>query len=95
MAFQKGGAVRRRVRRAYRRGDYPTAADLFRPLAEQGDAKVQNYLGVMHDVLQDHVQAASWYRKAAQQGHGGDQINLGLCYVGAGVSQDYVLAHRW
>src|ERR1700710_1455940 len=32
---------------AYNRGDYMPAIRLFRPLAEQGNAKAQNVLGVM------------------------------------------------
>ena len=33
---------------AYSRGDYATALRLLRPLADQGDAVAQNYLGVMY-----------------------------------------------
>ena len=33
---------------AYRRGDYVTALRLWRPLAEQGNALAQYYLGEMH-----------------------------------------------
>jgi TPR repeat protein len=33
---------------AYNRGDYVPAIRLFRPLAEQGNAKAQNVLGVMY-----------------------------------------------
>jgi hypothetical protein len=33
---------------AYNRGDYAPAIRLFRPLAEQGNAKAQNVLGVMY-----------------------------------------------
>ena len=34
---------------AYERGDYATALQEFRPLAEQGDAKAQFNLGFMYD----------------------------------------------
>ena len=41
--------------------------------ANQGDADAQFNLGWMHDkgegVPQNHALAASWYRKAADQGH--------------------------
>ena len=33
---------------AYKRGDYVTAYQEFRPLAEQGDAKTQFNLGIMY-----------------------------------------------
>ncbi len=33
---------------AYNRGDYVPAIRLFRPLAEQGNAKAQKVLGVMY-----------------------------------------------
>ena len=45
----------------------------LRPLAEQGDAKAQYWLGEMyhvgHGVTKDHKEALRWYRKAANQGH--------------------------
>jgi TPR repeat protein len=42
------------------------------------------------------VAAASWYRKAADQGHAGAQYQLGYMYAnGWGVPQDYILAHMW
>ena len=45
-------------------------------------------------VTQDHAEAVSWYRRAAEQGHPSAQINLGLMYnYGKGVPQDYVSAH--
>ena len=34
---------------AYSRGDYKTALREWRPLAEQGDAVAQHYLGVTYD----------------------------------------------
>ena len=42
----------------------------------------------------DYVEAAKWYRKAADQGYAAAQSNLGLCYVkGEGVPKDYVEAY--
>jgi TPR repeat protein len=47
-------------------------------------------------VKQDYVEAARWYRKAADQGHAGAQNNLGYMYCqGQGVPQDYAEAARW
>ena len=37
-----------------------------------------------------------WYRKAAEQGNAGGQLNLGLCYEkGEGVKPDKTEAIKW
>ena len=47
-------------------------------------------------VPKDAVQAVSWYRKAAEQGHASAQGNLGAMYSrGEGVPKDYVTAYMW
>lgn len=84
----------------YERGDYTQAARLFTPLAEQGVAAAQFYLGLMHEkgrgVRQDHSVALMWFRKAAAQGYAGPQNNLGLMYErGRGVRKDVVRALMW
>src|SRR5260370_32168174 len=57
---------------AYNRGDYVPAIRLFRPLAEQGNAKAQNMLGVMyrrgHGVARNSVRAFVWFSRAAARG---------------------------
>ena len=85
---------------AYGKGDYATAMRLLRPLAEQGNARAQNYLAFMYDlgqgVTQDYAAAVSWYRKAAEQGNANAQNNLGLTYEkGRGVTRDYAKAVSW
>ena len=85
---------------AYERGDYTQAARLFSPLAEQGVASAQFYLGLMYEkgrgVRQDHSTALTWFRKAAAQGYAGPQNNLGLMYErGRGVRKDTVRALMW
>ncbi|MDF0652609.1 MAG: tetratricopeptide repeat protein [Nitrospira sp.] len=85
---------------AYERGDYTQAARLFSPLAEQGVASAQFYLGLMYEkgrgVRQDHSMALTWFRKAAAQGYAGPQNNLGLIYErGRGVRKDVVRALMW
>ena len=85
---------------AYKRGDHATALRLWRPLAEQGNANAQHYLGNMyangHGVPQDYAEAVKWHRKAAEQGHAGGQISLGkMYYNGKGVPQDYAKAVTW
>ena len=45
---------------------------------------------------QDHVEAARWYRKAADQGDAEAQFNLGCCFLnGEGVAQNPVESQRW
>ena len=47
-------------------------------------------------VPQDYVQAATWYRRAAEQGHANAQNNVGVMYFrGEGVSQDHAAAAQW
>jgi TPR repeat protein len=57
---------------AYNRGDYMPAIRLFRPLAEQGNAKAQAVLGVMHrkgqGVARNSVRAFVWFSRAAAGG---------------------------
>ena len=69
---------------AYWRGDYATALQEFKPLAEHGLAGAQYNLGVMYDkgkgVPQDDAEAVKWYRKAAEQGVAEAQYNLGFMY---------------
>ncbi len=85
---------------AYNRGDYATALREWRPLAEQGDASAQSFLGIMYveglGVPEDYAKAVGWWRKAAEQGYAKAQYTLGVMYgKGQGVPQDYVLAHMW
>jgi TPR repeat protein len=57
---------------AYNRGDYVPAIRLFRPLAEQGNTKAQNVLGVMYrkgqGVARNSVRAFIWFNRAAARG---------------------------
>jgi TPR repeat protein len=57
---------------AYNRGDYMPAIRLFRPLAEQGNAKAQNVLGVMfrrgEGVAKNPARAHMWFSFAAARG---------------------------
>ena len=81
-------------------GDDATAFQEFKKAAEQGHAKAQYNLGLMHDngrgVLQDYEEAVKWYRLAAEKGIAIAQGNLGLMYHnGRGVLQDSVYAHMW
>lgn len=58
---------------AYVASDYAKAAELFRPLAEQGNASAQSGLGLMYGlgqgVQKDYVEAEKWLRLAVEQRH--------------------------
>jgi uncharacterized protein len=81
-------------------GDFATAMQLWRPLADHGVAEAQFGLGVLYakgdGVPQDYAAAVGWYRKAADQGFTFAQFSLGFMYAtGRGVPQDYVRAYMW
>jgi len=85
---------------AFDAGDYATALQEWRPLAEQGDATAQVNLGLMYEngkgVPQDYTEALRWYRVAAEQGDATAQAILAVTYdMGRGVPQDYAEALRW
>jgi hypothetical protein len=68
--------------------------------AKAGDAKSQYKLGYYyyhaHGVPLDYVQAAIWWRKAAEQGFPEAQNNLGVLYnSGKGVPQSFAEAYFW
>ena len=85
---------------AAQRADYATELQILRPLADQGNAEAQNWVGWIYDqgkgVAKDYVEAKNWYRKAADQGNTDAQNNLGSMYhSGRGVPQDYAQAVAW
>jgi uncharacterized protein len=88
-------------RNAAQRGDFATAFERLRALAEQGDAAAQNKLGMAYELGDDSVPqayavAVTWYRKAADQGDARAQNNLGEMYEkGKGVQEDYAAAVSW
>lgn len=85
---------------AFRSGDYGLALSHLQPLASQGDAQAQFYVGVAYQkgwgVIADADKAAQWYRRAAQQGMNKAQHNLALLYLrGEGVAADADQARDW
>jgi hypothetical protein len=85
---------------AYERGDYATALEEFRALAEAGDSDGQVGLGILYfggyGVARDFTQAARWFRRAAEQGNPYGQFELGdLYYRGLGVPEDVAQAAQW
>lgn len=52
--------------------------------------------GELAKKYKDYTEAMRWFRKAADQGNGTAQTNIGLLYYnGEGVTQDYAEAMRW
>jgi len=86
---------------AYENGDYATALEGFRTLAEQGNANAMNNLGLMYanglGVAVDLDAAHAWYQKAAAKGSLSAINNLGALYeMGQGVPQSYEeAAHKY
>lgn len=79
--------------------DYGPALQIFRQLAENGDASAQCVLGRMYSVgigvLKDSNTAVIWYQKAVDQGNVVAANNLGSMYIrGQGVPQDFVQAGK-
>jgi TPR repeat protein len=70
---------------AFRKRDCVSALNIWRPLAEQGDAAAQTGLGILYDngcaVPKDEAQAFVWYSKAADQGNAEAEYRLGQAYV--------------
>lgn len=68
--------------------------------AKAGNAEAQYKIGkcyyIGQDVMLNLIEAAKWWRKAAEQGHAIAQNNLGYCYFGGeGVEQDDAKAAMW
>lgn len=82
---------------AYDRANYATALNVWLPLAQQGNAQAQTFVGEIFEKGQgtapDYTSASQWYRKASEQSYARAQINLGHLYEkGLGVSKDSIAA---
>jgi TPR repeat protein len=85
---------------AFQSGDYATALENFAPLAEQGDAAAQLWLGSMYStgygVPEDDPQALHWIHASAHQGHVDAQVALGgIYFLGRDTAPDYVQSQMW
>lgn len=85
---------------AFEAGDYHLARRLWVPLATQGHADSQFYVGMLYDtgvsVSQDAREAFKWYERAARSGHHHAQHNLAVAFVkGEGVEKDIDKAMHW
>jgi len=88
------------ARAALEGGDYITAVNLLRTLAEQGNHRAQVKLGHLysegHSVPQDYTEAANWFKKAAEQGDAEAQYYIGIaCQLGKGIPKDSAEASTW
>jgi hypothetical protein len=82
---------------AYDRANLATALRVWLPQAEAGDKVAQTNVGEIYEkglgTAPDYVNAAKWYRKAADQGYPRALTNLGFLYErGLGVAKDPVAA---
>jgi TPR repeat protein len=85
---------------AYHAKEFSKAAELWRPLAEKGDAGAQFYLGTLyaegHGVPHDDMTAFKWFERAAGQGNAVAQYNVGASYAaGTGVDKSFPDAAKW
>ena len=73
------------AKRAYEQKDYARALKEFTPLADQGKAEAQLYLGKMYmmgqGVLKDPDLATKWLKASASQGNADAQFFLGSIYL--------------
>ena len=75
LAFDAGSVLTQDYQKglvAYGLEDYDAAMREWRPLAEQGHADSQEWIGFLYfygeGVPQNYAEAAKWYRLAAEQG---------------------------
>jgi TPR repeat protein len=85
---------------AYRQGDLAAAERLAGPLAEEGDARAQSLLGLIHlrrrGGPQEDAEAVAWLRRAAEQGDASAQFGLGvMSEEGRGLPKEPAEAMRW
>jgi len=82
------------------RGDYKTALEKLKPLADKGNAEAQRSMGLMYyrgeGVRKNYREALKWSTKSAQQGNAKAQTTLGTMYLqGHGVKKNYIEAIKW
>ena len=99
-SFQTAQASLSKGLDAAQAGDFIAAYELWLPMAKQGDANAQFYLGLLHSrQLIDQAsqeQAVKWYLLAANNDHVNAQFNLGIKYdKGLGVEQSATEAFSW
>jgi uncharacterized protein len=83
--------------RLFKRGEYQSAYEAWKPLAESGDARAQYWVARMYyyavGPTDDVAIGLDWFRRAANQGHAGAQYELGLHFQQP--PKDYRNAAHW
>lgn len=87
-------------RKAFQKGDYEHAFELWKPLAEQDDLDAQYFLGLHYylglGTIRNQSRAKKWFEKAAVHGHPDAQLSLGTMYQnGESVPQNFSTAYKW
>lgn len=85
---------------AYSVGNYEEAIAEWQPLAENGNAEGQYWLGTLYSngmgVPQSDAVALKWFGLAADQEHAGAQYNIGLMHAnGWGLDMNVEEAKKW
>lgn len=85
---------------AIEKEDYMTAYQVFKNLAEEGNAEAQHNLAILYKqgkgVMQDSALAFTWFSKAAEQGLADAEYYLGHLYdSGEGVEKNAAVAFNW
>src|SRR5258707_8582879 len=86
--------------KAFRSGDYATAAREWKPLAEKGDPDAQCNLGILYQkglgVNKDAAEAFHLFQLSADKGNAQAEYQLAQMYAkGWGVPQSYSAALLW
>lgn len=87
-------------KKMFDKGDYEAAFNLWLPLAENGDADAQNYLGIIYSLglgkEKDYKKSLAWYERAAKAGNADAQRNYGdMLNFGRGTKKDNYQAYKW
>ena len=85
---------------AFLQENFDQAMVMWQVLTRAGDIDAMYAIGIMYDnglgVGRDMVEAATWYRSAAADGHSGAQFNLGMAYLhGHGVPRNLAQSVYW
>lgn len=80
--------------------DYASARDIFLKLAEKGDLRAMNAMGVYYvnsgSRKPDRALACDWYERAAKKGYGPAQYNYANCFsTPGGRKKDLNAWHTW
>ena len=95
----KGGELEDGIT-AYQAKEFSKAMEMLVPLANDGIAEAQFYVGMMYDfgkgTIQDDIRASGWYEKAAKQGHAGAQFGVARMWdQGEGIPGRMDLSWAW